>query len=103
MSSLLLKWKEVRGSFTHTPQAVRLVWETKKAVRIPVIGLGGIETAEDVLEYLSVGASAVQVGTASFADPRASERLLGPLTKALVQAKANNIIELHARFASQNG
>ena len=85
------------------PITLRLVWETKKVVRIPVIGLGGIETVEDVLEYLSVGASAVQVGTASFADPRASERLLRPLTKALVQAKASNIIELHARFVSQNG
>jgi dihydroorotate dehydrogenase (NAD+) catalytic subunit len=85
------------------PITLRLVWETKKAVKIPVIGLGGIETVEDVLEYLSVGASAVQVGTASFADPRASERLLGPLTKALVQAKAININHLHDKFASQNG
>jgi dihydroorotate dehydrogenase (NAD+) catalytic subunit len=85
------------------PITLRLVWETKKAVRIPVIGLGGIETVEDVLEYLSVGASAVQVGTASFADPRASERLLGPLTKALVQAKAINISYLHAKFVAQNG
>jgi dihydroorotate dehydrogenase (NAD+) catalytic subunit len=85
------------------PITLRLVWETKKAVRIPVIGLGGIETVEDVLEYLSVGASAVQVGTASFADPRASERLLGPLTKALVQAKASNISYLHAKFVAQNG
>jgi dihydroorotate dehydrogenase (NAD+) catalytic subunit len=84
------------------PITLRLVWEAKKAVKIPVIGLGGIETVEDVLEYLSVGASAVQVGTASFADPRASERLLGPLTKALVQAKASSISELHSRFAAQN-
>jgi dihydroorotate dehydrogenase (NAD+) catalytic subunit len=85
------------------PITLRLVWETKKAVKIPVIGLGGIETVEDVLEYLSVGASAVQVGTASFADPRASERLLGPLTKALVQAKASTIKHLQDKFASQNG
>ena len=84
------------------PITLRLVWEAKKAVKIPVIGLGGIETVEDVLEYLSVGASAVQVGTASFADPRASERLLGPLTKALVQAKASNISDLQSIFASQN-
>jgi dihydroorotate dehydrogenase (NAD+) catalytic subunit len=85
------------------PITLRLVWETKKAVKIPVIGLGGIETVEDVLEYLSVGALAVQVGTASFADPRASERLLRPLTKALVQAKASNIIHLYDKFVSQNG
>jgi dihydroorotate dehydrogenase (NAD+) catalytic subunit len=83
------------------PITLRLVWETMKAVQIPVIGLGGIETAEDVLEYLSVGASAVQVGTASFADPRASERLLRPLTKALVQAKASKISDIRGRFIAE--
>jgi dihydroorotate dehydrogenase (NAD+) catalytic subunit len=72
-----------------------------KAVQIPVIGLGGIETAEDVLEYLSVGASAVQVGTASFADPRASEWLLSPLTKALVQAKASKISDIRGKFTAE--
>ena len=84
------------------PITLRLVWEAKKAVKIPVVGLGGVETVEDVLEYLSVGASAVQIGTASFADPRASERLLAPLTKALVQANINSISELHQKFAVQN-
>jgi dihydroorotate dehydrogenase (NAD+) catalytic subunit len=84
------------------PITLRLVWEAKKAVKIPVIGLGGIETVEDMLEYLSVGASAVQVGTANFADPRASKRLLAPLTKALVQDKLIRISDLRARFASQN-
>jgi dihydroorotate dehydrogenase (NAD+) catalytic subunit len=83
------------------PITLRLVWETMKAVQIPVIGLGGIETAEDVLEYLSVGASAVQVGTASFADPRASERLLSPLTKALVQAKASKISDIRGKFTAE--
>jgi dihydroorotate dehydrogenase (NAD+) catalytic subunit len=85
------------------PITLRLVWETKKAVSIPIVGLGGIETVEDVLEYLSVGASAVQVGTASFADPRVSERLAGTLTKALVRSKASRISELHAKFVSENG
>jgi dihydroorotate dehydrogenase (NAD+) catalytic subunit len=85
------------------PITLRLVWETMKAVKIPVIGLGGIETAEDVLEYLSVGAVAVQVGTASFADPRATERLLRPLTKALVQAKASKINDIKGRFAAEIG
>jgi dihydroorotate dehydrogenase (NAD+) catalytic subunit len=83
------------------PITLRLVWETMKAVGIPVIGLGGIESVEDVLEYLSVGASAVQVGTASFVDPRTSERLLGPLTKALVQAKASKISDIRGRFAAE--
>src|SRR6202035_5334759 len=46
------------------PITLRLVWEVRKSVEIPIIGLGGIEKVEDVLEYLSVGATAVQVGTA---------------------------------------
>ncbi|HUE52619.1 MAG TPA: dihydroorotate dehydrogenase [Terriglobales bacterium] len=83
------------------PITLRLVWETMKAVGIPVIGLGGIETVEDVLEYLSVGASAVQVGTASFADPRASERLLRPLTKALVQVKASRISDIIGKLIAE--
>jgi len=85
------------------PITLRLVWETVKAVGIPVIGLGGIETADDVLEYLSVGASAVQVGTASFADPRASERVARALTNALVQAKLSNINDIRGKLVDENG
>jgi dihydroorotate dehydrogenase (NAD+) catalytic subunit len=84
------------------PITLRLVWETKKAVKSPIIGLGGIETAEDVLEYLSVGASAVQVGTASFTDPRVSERLVEALTKVLELAKAFTLSEVGAKFAAEN-
>ncbi|MGB8261728.1 MAG: dihydroorotate dehydrogenase [Terracidiphilus sp.] len=57
------------------PIALRMVWETAKAVSIPVIGMGGIVTAEDSVEFLLAGATAVQVGTASYADPCAVERL----------------------------
>jgi dihydroorotate dehydrogenase (NAD+) catalytic subunit len=57
------------------PIAVRMVWEAARAVTIPVMGLGGIATPEDAVEFLLAGATAVQVGTASFADPRATERL----------------------------
>ena len=85
------------------PITLRLVWETKKAVKIPVIGLGGIETVEDVLQYLSVGASAVQVGTASFADPTASERLARALTNALVRIKASVISDIEGKFIIENG
>ena len=85
------------------PITLRLVWEAKKAVSIPIVGLGGIETVEDVLEYLSVGASAVQVGTASFADPRASEHLASTLTNALVRLKVSSISDIQAKFASKNG
>jgi dihydroorotate dehydrogenase (NAD+) catalytic subunit len=85
------------------PITLRLVWEASKTVSIPIVGLGGIETVEDVFEYLSVGASAVQIGTASFADPRASEHLASTLTNALVRHKASRINDLKAKFASENG
>jgi dihydroorotate dehydrogenase (NAD+) catalytic subunit len=61
------------------PIAVRMVWEAAKAVTIPVIGMGGIVTADDAVEFLLAGATAVQVGTANYADPRATERLAGDL------------------------
>jgi dihydroorotate dehydrogenase (NAD+) catalytic subunit len=57
------------------PIALRMVYETAKAVKIPILGMGGIVTAEDAVEFLLAGATAVQVGTASYADPRAVERL----------------------------
>ncbi len=57
------------------PIAVRMVWEAARAVKIPVIGMGGITQPEDAVEFLLAGATAVQVGTASYADPRAAERL----------------------------
>lgn len=57
------------------PIAVRMVWEAANAVRIPIMGLGGITTPEDAVEFLLAGATAVQVGTASYADPRAVERI----------------------------
>jgi dihydroorotate dehydrogenase (NAD+) catalytic subunit len=55
------------------PIAVRMVRETSRAVAIPVVGLGGIVCAEDAVEFMLAGAAAVQVGTASYADPRAVE------------------------------
>jgi len=57
------------------PIALRLVWEVSRAVKIPVLGMGGIVTPPDAVEFLLAGATAVQVGTASYADPRATERL----------------------------
>ena len=57
------------------PIAVRMVYEAARAVTIPIIGLGGIVTPEDAVEFMLAGATAVQVGTASYADPRATERL----------------------------
>jgi len=84
------------------PITLRLVWETRKAVRTPIIGLGGIETVEDVLEYLAIGASAVQVGTASFTDPRASQQLVEDLQRTLFDVKWFTLNEIRDRFPSEN-
>ena len=80
------------------PLTLRLVWEVSKAVKIPVVGLGGIETVEDVLEYVTVGASAVQVGTASFSDPKASEAIIGGLENALKELNAHTFSDIHRRL-----
>lgn len=61
------------------PITLRLVHEAHRVLGIPIIGLGGIENARDAAEYLVAGASAVEMGTAHFVDPRASERLVGDL------------------------
>lgn len=63
------------------PITLRLVYEASRAVKIPVVALGGVEAAEDVAEYMVVGAAAVQVGTASFIDPQATEKLVDGLEK----------------------
>ncbi len=57
------------------PIALRMVWEASRAVKIPVVGVGGISSAEDALEFLVAGARAVQVGTANFHNPAASEQI----------------------------
>jgi dihydroorotate dehydrogenase (NAD+) catalytic subunit len=57
------------------PIALRMVYEAARAVTVPILGMGGIVTPEDAVEFLLAGATAVQVGTASYADPRATERL----------------------------
>lgn len=63
------------------PVAVRMVWEAVSVVRIPVIGIGGVVSAEDALEFLMVGAKAVQVGTANFMDPAASIKIIEGLER----------------------
>jgi dihydroorotate dehydrogenase (NAD+) catalytic subunit len=76
------------------PITLRLVHEARKSVKIPIVGLGGIEKVENVLEYLIVGATAVQVGTASFSDPQACERIVNGLERACNEYKINAISKL---------
>ncbi len=65
------------------PVALRMVWQTANAVKIPVIGIGGIMSADDAFQFLLAGASAVQVGTASFIDPESSVKIIDGIQKIL--------------------
>ncbi|MEO8276506.1 MAG: dihydroorotate dehydrogenase [Thermoanaerobaculia bacterium] len=76
------------------PIAVRIVHDVAKKVGLPVIGIGGVETVDDVVEFLLAGASAVQVGTALFRDPRTAERLVDGLASRLVEMKIERVSEL---------
>ena len=80
------------------PITTKMVYEATKAVKIPVIALGGIEKPEDVLEYMVVGASAVQVGTATFADPKACEQLVDGLGRLCKVNKIPRISDLTGTF-----
>jgi len=84
------------------PITLRQVLVVSKAVRIPIIGLGGIETGEDVLEYLVVGATAVQVGTASFADPMATQRIIDELESLCYELNISNINDLRGKITKES-
>ncbi|TGU72774.1 dihydroorotate dehydrogenase [Geomonas terrae] len=67
------------------PVALRMVWQVAKAVSLPIIGIGGIMTGRDALEFMLAGATAVQVGTASFLDPSAAQRIAREMEEYLVE------------------
>jgi dihydroorotate dehydrogenase (NAD+) catalytic subunit len=85
------------------PITLRLVYEVRKTVETPILGLGGVETVQDVLDYVTVGASAVQVGTASFSDPKVSEALMAGLERAVFELNCHNINDLRGKFLRENG
>src|SRR4051812_33711372 len=76
------------------PLALRAVWQIAKMKAIPVIGVGGIATVDDVMEFLVAGASAVQLGTVNFYDPTAAMRVVDALPAALAQLGAETIGEV---------
>lgn len=76
------------------PIALRCVWQVARAVSIPVIGIGGIATLDDVLEFLVAGARAVQIGTANYYDPTVTMRLVEGLPAALREAGVGSVAEL---------
>lgn len=76
------------------PVAVRMVWQAAKAVRLPIIGMGGIVTGEDALEFILAGASAVAVGTANFMNPRATLDVLDEMERSLQEQGVADIKSL---------
>ena len=77
------------------PIALRMVWEVKRALpQVPIIGMGGIEAVENVVEFLVAGASAVQIGTANFRDPGISGRLVTELAAWCEERGVRRVTEL---------
>ncbi|WP_438448394.1 dihydroorotate dehydrogenase [Gorillibacterium sp. sgz5001074] len=76
------------------PVAIRMIYQVSQAVRIPIIGMGGIMCAEDVIEFYLAGASAVMVGTANFADPYVCPAIIKELPEWLDRMKVDHITEL---------
>ena len=83
----------VSGPAIH-PVAVRMVYQTARAVKIPVIGMGGIATAEDAIEMILAGATAVAVGTANFADPQTAEKVVEGIEHYMEQYGIEDIHDL---------
>lgn len=76
------------------PIAVRMVWDVFRAVKIPIIGMGGIESVKDALEFFIAGATAISVGTANFYNPRAANEIVDGLEKYLRDHQMNDIQQL---------
>jgi len=76
------------------PVAVRMVWQVANAIKLPIIGIGGIMTADDALEFIIAGATAVQVGTANFVNPTATMDIIDGLEKYLIDNHIDDIKEL---------
>lgn len=76
------------------PVALRMVWQVAKAVKLPLIGIGGIMNGRDALEFMLAGATAVQVGTASFLDPSAAQRIAREMEQYLVDHKIASVSSL---------
>ena len=76
------------------PVALRMVWQVSRAVKIPVIGMGGIMTASDAIEFFLAGATAVQIGTATFINPMAPVRILEGIEKYLADKHFSDISEI---------
>lgn len=97
-------WRPVLGNVVGglsgpavKPVALRMVWQVARAVKCPVIGMGGIMTAQDAIEFLLAGASAVAVGTANFVNPRACAEIAGGIKDYLVERGLTDVSQLVGR------
>jgi len=80
------------------PIALRMVWEVSRSVKIPVIGMGGIMKAEDAIEFILVGASAIQTGTANLVNPRTGIEVIDGIKRYLIQNKIESVQKLTGLF-----
>lgn len=76
------------------PVALRMVWQVHKATHVPLIGLGGIMNATDAIEFMLAGASAIQVGTANFIDPRVSEKIVDGISDYMKRHRVEKVTDL---------
>jgi dihydroorotate dehydrogenase (NAD+) catalytic subunit len=80
------------------PIALRMVWEVSRAVQIPVVGMGGIMNAEDAIEFILAGASAIQIGTANLINPRTGIEVIQGIKKYLIQNRIDRLRQLIGIF-----
>ena len=80
------------------PLALKLVWEVCRQVQVPVIGMGGITSGLDVLEYILVGAAAVQIGTINFCEPAASVRILAEIEQEMDKLQIKSLAEIRGKL-----
>jgi dihydroorotate dehydrogenase (NAD+) catalytic subunit len=91
------KLANVTGGLTGPcikPIAVKLVWEASQAVKIPIIGMGGIQNADDAIEFLMAGATAVAVGTANFYEPQTVLQVISGIREFMERKKISDVREL---------
>ncbi len=85
------------------PLALRIVWQVSQAVKIPIIGIGGIQSIDDVMEFFLVGATAIQVGTANFYNPGLANQLIRELPAALQILGADSVAEIVGTLKTAGG
>jgi dihydroorotate dehydrogenase (NAD+) catalytic subunit len=76
------------------PVALRMVWQVARAVKIPVVGLGGIMTAQDAIEFLMAGATAIEIGTANFLDPAVTMKVRDGINEWLDKHGCHSVSEI---------